>query len=40
MLDATEWDAEKYGVVFEDAERNCARLLRERLRGTRPARGR
>ncbi|MER6565443.1 DUF885 domain-containing protein [Streptomyces sp. NPDC001093] len=31
VLDATERDAEKNGVVFEGAERNCARLLRERL---------
>ncbi|AOR36580.1 hypothetical protein BFF78_40905 [Streptomyces fodineus] len=30
-LDAAERHAEKDGVVFEDAERNCARLLRERL---------
>ncbi|MER6026165.1 DUF885 domain-containing protein [Streptomyces sp. NPDC001851] len=30
-LDATERTAEKDGVVFEDVERNCARLLRERL---------
>lgn len=30
-LDATERNAEKDGVVFEDAERNCARLMRERL---------
>ncbi|GGV09399.1 hypothetical protein GCM10010260_54650 [Streptomyces filipinensis] len=30
-LDAVERNAEKDGVVFEDVERNCARLLRERL---------
>ncbi|MFJ9818505.1 DUF885 domain-containing protein [Streptomyces sp. NPDC101151] len=30
-LDATERDVEKHGLVLEDAERNCARLLRERL---------
>ncbi|MGW2650222.1 DUF885 domain-containing protein [Streptomyces sp. NPDC001393] len=31
VLDAAERDAEKNGVVFEGTERNCARLLRERL---------
>ncbi|KOV67573.1 DUF885 domain-containing protein [Streptomyces sp. MMG1121] len=30
-LDACERYAEKHGTVFEDTERNCARLLRERL---------
>ncbi|MFI1767203.1 DUF885 domain-containing protein [Streptomyces sp. NPDC020800] len=30
-LDTAERDAEKDGVVWEDADRNCARLLRERL---------
>ncbi|WEO99483.1 DUF885 domain-containing protein [Streptomyces sp. FXJ1.172] len=30
-LDAAERDGEKRGIVFEEAERNCARLLRERL---------
>ncbi|MEU1409514.1 DUF885 family protein [Streptomyces sp. NPDC005728] len=30
-LDTAERDGEKNGVVWEDAERTCARLLRERL---------